>query len=63
MNHVLSASIQEALTKCIVNDDTPAIADAFVEMYALAQVGMSDEAFARGVDEMVYDILTHTVEL
>jgi 5,10-methenyltetrahydromethanopterin hydrogenase len=56
--HVISASVQEALELAIITDDVEAIADAFVEMYVLAQTGMHRKSYAAGVDEIAKAILT-----
>ena len=55
--HVLSASVAEALADALLSGDVEAIADAFVEMYVLAQLGVSKKSYAAGVDELALKIL------
>ncbi len=55
--HVLSASVAEALADALLDNDVEAVADAFVEMYVLAQLGVGKKSYAAGVDELALKIL------
>jgi hypothetical protein len=48
----ISASVHKALSLCLQKGDTEALADAFVEMYVLAQMGVGTVPYAQGVDEL-----------
>ena len=61
MRHPISASVAEALEEAILRDDICTLADAFVEMYVLAQMGVGRQAYAVGVDEICVAILTGEV--
>ncbi len=58
--HILSASVQEALEAAILDQDVCALADAFAEMYVLAQLGVQKRSYAAGVDELAIKILTRS---
>lgn len=55
--HILSSSVGLSLRHALARQDIDAIADAFVEMYVQAMVGMGNEAYARGVDDIARQIL------
>jgi hypothetical protein len=55
---ILSETVRAALEKALLRQDCEALADAFAEMYVLAQSGVRKAAFARGVDEVALAVLT-----
>lgn len=61
MTHIISASVQDALEEALLTDNICAIADAFVEVYVLAQTGIGKKSYAAGVDEICCAILAGRV--
>ena len=59
--HAISASVGDALLMAVIDDNTDAIIDAFVEMYTLAQMGVGIVQYAKDVDQVCIDILTGKV--
>lgn len=57
MPHAVSASVLDALADAIKDDHIGFIADAFVEMYVLAQLGVEQLPYARGVDDVACRLL------